>query len=63
MRHQRTPRGVTIVVAALLVVVGVAATFLGLIPDVGGVSGETIGIVAYVAATVVMLIGIFVRGV
>jgi len=60
---QHAPRGVTIVLAALLVLVGVAGTFLGLIPQIGGVSGETTGIVAYVAATVVMLIGIFVRGV
>jgi uncharacterized membrane protein YhhN len=63
MRNQSAPRGVTILIAVLLVVVGVAGTFLGLIPDIGGVSGETAGIVAYVAATVVMLIGIFVRGV
>ena len=60
--RQYAPRGVTIVVAALLVVLGVVGTFLGLIPDVAGVSGETTGVAAYVAATVVMLVGIFVRG-
>jgi hypothetical protein len=62
VRNQRTPRGITIVIAAILVVVGVVGTFLGLIPKVGGVSGETIGEWAYVAATVVMLLGVFVRG-
>jgi hypothetical protein len=59
---QHAPRGVTILVAAILVVVGVLGTFLGLIPSIGGVSGETTGVVAYVAAAVVMLAGIFYRG-
>ena len=62
MRNQSAPRGMTIAVAAVLVLIGVGGTFLGLIPDVAGIRGETIGIVAYVAATVVMLLGIFVRG-
>ena len=62
MRAQYAPRGITIAVAAVLVVVGVIGTFLGLIPDIGSVTGETIGVGAYVAATVVMLIGIFTRG-
>jgi hypothetical protein len=60
--RQHAPRGATILLAAILVVVGVAGTFLGLIPAVAGVSGATIGIAAYVAATVVMLAGIFFRG-
>jgi len=60
---QHAPRGFTILVAAILVVVGVLGTFLGLIPNIGGVSGETTGVVAYVAASVVMLLGIFLRGV
>jgi hypothetical protein len=59
---QGVPRGITIVVAAILVVVGVLGTFLGLIPDVGSVEGVTMGIIAYVAATIVMLGGIFIRG-
>jgi hypothetical protein len=59
---QRAPRNITVVVALVLVVVGVLGTFLGLIPAIAGVSGETIGVVAYVAATVVMLLGIFLRG-
>jgi hypothetical protein len=62
MRSQHAPKGITIAVAAVLVLIGVLGTFLGLIPDVAGYSGETVGVVAYVAATVVMLIGIFTRG-
>lgn len=59
---QHAPRGVTMLVAAVLVVIGILGTFLGLIPAVLGFSGELIGVVAYAAATVVMLAGIFVRG-
>lgn len=59
---QRAPRNATVLVALVLVVIGVLGTFLGLIPAIAGISGETIGIFAYVAATVVMLLGIFLRG-
>ena len=60
--RQQAPRGITIAVAAVLVVVGIVGTFLALIPAVAGINGETIGVVAYLAATVVMLAGIFIRG-
>jgi len=60
--RQQAPRGVTILIAAILVLVGVLGTFLAVIPAVAGISGVTIGIVAYVAATIVMLAGVFVRG-
>jgi uncharacterized membrane protein YhhN len=59
---QGIPRGITILVSAILVLVGVIGTFFGLIPNVGSVEGETIGIVAYVAATLLMLGGIFISG-
>ncbi len=59
---QHAPRGVTILLAAVFIVIGVLGTFMGVIPAVAGVSGATIGIGAYVAATVVMLAGIFFRG-
>jgi hypothetical protein len=62
MISQHAPRGITILVAAVLVVIGVLGTFLGMIPDVAGYSGELVGVAAYVAATVVMLLGIFIRG-
>ena len=59
---QQAPRGITIVVAAILVVIGVLGTFLGIIPNVASIEGETIGIGAYVAASLLMLAGLFVRG-
>ena len=59
---QHAPRMPTILLAIVLVIIGVAGTFLHIIPAVAGFSGQTIGIVAYVAATVVMLFGIFFRG-
>ncbi len=60
--RQQAPRGITIVVAAILVVIGVLGTFFGLIPNVASIEGVTVGIVAYVAATLLMLGGIFIRG-
>jgi hypothetical protein len=60
--RQHAPKGVTITVAAILLLIGVIGTFLGLIPDVAGIDGTTIGVGAYVAGTIVMLAGIFIRG-
>ena len=59
---QRAPRGGTILVSVILVLVGIVGTFLGLIPDIASVDGETLGILAYVVAAALMLIGIFTRG-
>jgi hypothetical protein len=59
---QKAPRGGTILVSVILVLVGIVGTFLGLIPDIGSVDGETIGILAYVVAAVLMLIGIYTKG-
>ena len=56
------PRGMTIVIGAILLIVGVAGTFLHLLPSFAGYPGTTWGVVAYVAATLVMLAGVFVRG-
>ena len=60
--RQHAPRGVTIAVAAVLLLIGIVGTFLGLIPRVAGIDGTTIGIGAYVLATLLMLAGIFIRG-
>jgi hypothetical protein len=55
MGHTRyTPRTVTIAVAAILVLVGIAGTFGNIIPD-------TYGVYAFVAAFVLMVLGLFVR--
>lgn len=56
------PRSMTIVIAAILLIVGIAGTFLHLLPNFAGYAGTTWGVVAYVAATVVMLAGVYVRG-
>jgi hypothetical protein len=60
--RQHAPRGTTIILAAILALVGVAGTFLNLVPNIAGYPGTTIGVVAYVAASVVMLAGVFLRG-
>jgi hypothetical protein len=60
--EQHAPRNTTVVIAIILVVIGVAGTFLHMLPNVGGYAGTTVGVVAYVLATIVMLAGIFVRG-
>jgi hypothetical protein len=59
---QKAPRGGTILVSVIFVLVGIVGTFLALIPDIGSVEGETIGILAYVVAAVLMLIGIYTKG-
>ena len=60
--RQQFPRGITIAVAAVLLVIGVLGTFLGLIPNIGSIDGELIGIGAYIASSIVMLAGVFIRG-
>lgn len=59
---QHAPRTMTILLGVILILIGIAGTFLHLIPDIAGYPGSTVGVVAYVAATVVMLVGVFVRG-
>ena len=60
--NQQAPRIATILLAVILILIGIAGTFLHLLPNVAGYPGTTIGVVAYVAATIVMLVGVFVRG-
>lgn len=59
---QHAPRLLTIGVALVLVLIGVLGTFLGVLPTVAGFSGELIGIWSYIAATILLLLGIFIRG-
>ena len=51
-RTQHAPRLITIGVAVVLVAIGVLGTFVGVLP-------EQVGIWSYVAATVLLLIGVF----
>jgi len=60
--RQQAPRGITIAIAAILVVIGALGTFLNVFPAIGSFEGVTIGVIAYVAATILMLGGVFIRG-
>jgi uncharacterized membrane protein YhhN len=60
--RQGAPRAGTILIAVIFLIVGIAGTFLHLLPSLAGYPGTTWGVVAYVAATVVMLAGVFIRG-
>jgi len=51
----RAPRWVTILVALLLIGCGLLGTFVGLFPEV-------VGVWSLVAATAVMLAGVFLKG-
>jgi hypothetical protein len=52
----RAPRLITIAVAVVLIGIGVLGTFVDWLP-------EKVGVWSYVAATAVMLVGVFLPGV
>jgi hypothetical protein len=60
-RTQHAPRLETIIVALAVTLVGVLGTFGHALPTIAGASSETLGILAYVAATVILLVGVFFR--
>jgi hypothetical protein len=62
-RMNFAPRMPTIIVALALTLVGLLGTFGGLLPAIGGLGSETLGAWAFVAATVVMLLGIAFEGI
>lgn len=53
-RTQHAPKLITIGIAVILVIIGVLGTFAG-----GTLVPQNVGIWAYVAATVVLLLGVF----
>jgi hypothetical protein len=55
-RAQYAPRWYTIVIALVLILVGLLGTYGTLVPD-------NVGIVAFIAAAVLLVIGVFVEGV
>jgi hypothetical protein len=63
VRTNFAPRMATIVVAIVLTLIGVAGTFLGVLPTLGGFDSATLGVFAYIAGFVVLVIGIVFRGV
>lgn len=62
-RMNFAPRMPTIIVALALVIVGLLGTFGGLLPSIAGLDSATIGVWAFVAATVVLLAGVVFEGI
>jgi uncharacterized membrane protein len=56
MRRRRTPTMATIGLAVILVIVGILGTFASVVP-------ERVGVLAYIAAGILMLLGIYARGI
>jgi len=62
-RMNFAPRMPTIIVALALMLIGLLGTFVGLLPDLAGVSGETIGAWSLVVAAAVLLLGMVFEGI
>ena len=62
-RMNFAPRMPTIIVALGLVLIGLLGTFVGALPDLAGVSGEVIGAWSFVAAAVVLVLGMVFEGI
>jgi hypothetical protein len=60
-RTQHAPRFETIIVALIITIIGVLGTFGHALPTIAGANSETLGILAYVVATVILLLGVFFR--
>jgi uncharacterized membrane protein len=56
MRRRRTPTVATIGLAVILVIVGILGTFANVVPN-------QIAVFAYIAAGILMLLGIYARGI
>jgi len=57
------PRMPTIIVALALVLIGLLGTFGGFLPEVAGISSETLGAWAFVVGGIVILIGMIFEGI
>ena len=62
-RMNFAPRMPTIIAALVLIVIGLLGTFGGLLPPMAGLSSEVIGAWAFVAAAVVLVLGIVFEGI
>jgi hypothetical protein len=62
-RMNFAPRLPTIIVALALVLIGLLGTFVGALPTLAGQSGEVIGAWAFVAAAVVLVLGMVFEGI
>lgn len=57
------PRMPTIIVALVLIVIGLAGTFGGLLPSIAGMTSETLGVWAFVVGCGVLLLGMIFEGI
>ncbi len=62
-RMNFAPRMPTIIVALALVLIGLLGTFVGALPAIAGQPGDVIGAWAFVAAAVVLLLGMIFEGI
>jgi hypothetical protein len=62
-RMNFAPRMPTILIALALMVIALFGTFVGVLPTVAGVPGEVIGAWSFVAAAVVLLLGMIFEGI
>lgn len=57
------PRMPTIIVALVLIVAGLLGTFGGMLPSLAGLTSEALGAWAFVAAAIVLLLGMVFEGI
>jgi hypothetical protein len=62
-RMNFAPRMPTIIVALVLMVIGMLGTFVGVLPALAGLSSQTIGAWAFLAAAVVLILGMVFEGI
>jgi hypothetical protein len=62
-RTNFAPRWPTILIGVALTVIGAIGTFGGLLPTVAGMSSQTLGAWSFVAAAVVLMLGILIEGI
>ena len=62
-RMNFAPRMPTIIVALVLIVVGLLGTFGGMLPPAAGLESEALGAWAFVAAAIVLFLGMIFEGI
>ena len=62
-RANFAPRWPTILIGVALTVIGAIGTFGGLLPTVAGMSSQTLGAWSFVAAAVVLMLGVLIEGI
>ena len=57
------PRMPTIIVALALMLIGLLGTFAGVLPSIAGLSSQVIGAWSFVAAAIVLFVGMIFQGI